>query len=174
MAKLDIIKLPDPILRTTSAPVERVDEELRALLDDMLETMYEAPGIGLAGIQVAVPRRILVIDTAREDEPKSPICMINPKIVEIIGDEMRLHEEGCLSIPEVYAEIERPNEVRVTFLDRNGDRQEMICKGLLSTVVQHEIDHLDGRLFVDHLSRLRRDRLIKKYLKAQKAGAEAL
>jgi len=168
MATLDIITIPDPILRKVSAPIERVDDELRQLIDDMLETMYEAPGIGLAGVQVAVPRRVIVLDVMRdEDVPKNPIAMINPEIVWR-GDEVSVHEEGCLSIPEYYAEIERPSEVRVAFLDRDGQPQEMHCEDLLATVVQHEVDHLDGKLFIDYLSRLKRDRLVKKFIKAQK------
>ena len=168
MATLDIITIPDPILRKVSAPIERFDDELRQLIDDMLETMYEAPGIGLAGVQVAVPRRVIVLDVMRdEDVPKNPIAMINPEIVWR-GEEPRVHEEGCLSIPEFYAEIERPSEVRVAFLDRDGQPREMHCEDLLATVVQHEVDHLDGKLFIDYLSRLKRDRLVKKFIKAQK------
>ncbi len=167
---LPIITLPDPLLKTHSAPVERVDDDTRRLIDDMLETMYDAPGIGLAGIQVAVPRRILVCDTARGDEePKRPLAMINPEILWA-SDAGNIHEEGCLSIPEVYAEVERPAEVRVRYIDRDGAVQELACDGLLATVVQHEIDHMDGVLFVDHLSRLKRDRLVKKYLKLRREG----
>jgi len=174
MAKLEIIKLPDPLLRQVSAPVERVDGELRQLIDDMLETMYDAPGIGLAGIQVAIPRRLLVIDIEREEDAEpAPIAMINPEILWR-GDEMRLHEEGCLSIPEVYAEIERPAAIRVRYLDRDGRDVERLCEGMLATVVQHEIDHLDGKLFIDYLSRLKRDRIVKKFIKAQKASETAL
>ncbi len=171
MTLLPIITIPDPLLRSESAPIERVDDELRTLMDNMLETMYDAPGIGLAGIQVAVPRRLLVMDLAREeDEEKQPICMVNPEIVER-SDEMRLHEEGCLSIPEFYAEVERPNSCLVKFLDRDGKPREMACEGLLSTVVQHEVDHLNGVLFIDYLSRLKRDRVVKKFIKAKKADA---
>jgi peptide deformylase len=168
MAIRPIVTLPDAILRTVSRPVERVDDDLRRLLDDMLETMYDAPGIGLAGIQVAEPIRVLVMDIAKgEDEPKRPIAMVNPEIVKL-GGEMRLHEEGCLSIPEVYAEVERPASALVRYIDRDGKPQEMLCEGLLSTVVQHEMDHLDGKLFIDYLSRLKRDMIIKKF-KKQKA-----
>ncbi|MEZ5775647.1 MAG: peptide deformylase [Hyphomicrobiaceae bacterium] len=168
MAKLPIITLPDPLLRRESAAVERVDDELQRLIEDMLETMYDAPGIGLAAIQVAVPRRLFVVDIATGDEPKSPIAMINPEIVEVIGEDLRSHEEGCLSIPEVYAEIERPNAVRVRYIDRNGQPAELLAEGLMATVVQHEYDHLNGKLFIDFLSRLKRDRIIKKMTK-QKA-----
>jgi len=168
MAKLEIITLPDPLLRTKSAPIERVDEELQKLIDNMLETMYEAPGVGLAAVQVAVPRRLIVMDVTRDEEaPKNPIAMINPEIVWL-GDEPRLHEEGCLSMPEVFVEIERPAAARVQYLDRDGASQEMLCEDLLATVVQHEIDHLNGKLFVDHLSRLKRDRLVKRFIKDQR------
>jgi peptide deformylase len=173
MTKLDIITIPDPLLRQPSAPVERVDDDLRRFMDDMLATMYLAPGIGLAAVQVAVPRRVLVMDLVKGDEtPKAPICMINPEIVETIGDMLRVHEEGCLSIPEVFAEIERPNAVRVRYIDRDGKPAEMVCEGLLATVVQHEIDHLNGKLFIDFLSKLRRDRIVKRFVKARR-DAEA-
>ena len=174
MAKLEIITLPDPLLRGESAPVERVDDELRKLMDDMLEAMYEAPGLGLAGVQVAVPRRLLVMDVADaeaeegEEPERNPICMVNPEILER-SDEMRAHEEGCLSIPEVFAEIERPASCRVRYIDREGEIREMVCEGLLSTVVQHEIDHLNGKLFIDYLSRLKRDMVVKKFIKSKKS-----
>ena len=167
MAKLDIITLPDPLLRRTSAPVERVDDELRRFMDDMLETMYEAPGIGLAAVQVGVLRRVLVMDASGEDEDPAPLCMVNPKIISK-GDEMRCHEEGCLSIPDYYAELERPNSCRVSYIDSDGKACEIACEGLQSTVVQHEIDHLDAVLFIDYLSKLRRDRVVKKFIKAHK------
>lgn len=169
MSVRDIVKFPDSILRKTAQPLERVDEETRQLAADMLETMYDAPGIGLAAPQVGVSRRLIVMDLARDEEPRTPIVMINPEILTL-GDEPRLHEEGCLSIPEFYAEIERPGACRVRYLDEAGVQQEMDCEGLMSTVVQHEIDHLDGILFIDHLSRLRRDRLVKKFLKAQRSS----
>lgn len=175
MSQLPIVTLPDPLLRAKSAPVERIDEPLHKLVRDMLETMYAAPGIGLAAVQVGLPRRLLVVDTAKgDDEPRSPIAMINPEIVTIIGDGMRIHEEGCLSIPDVYAEIERPNAVRVRYTDEHGASVERLCEGLLATVVQHEIDHLDGRLFIDYLSKLRRDRIIKKMIKAKKESEPAV
>ena len=172
---LEIIKIPDPILRQKSAAIERVDDTVRAYLDDMLQTMYQAPGVGLAAIQLANPIRAIVMDitTRQEDEPKNPICMINPKILEL-GNELRLHEEGCLSIPEVYAEIERPGTARVAYIDRNGKPAEMLCEGFLATVVQHEIDHLDGKLFIDFLSRLKRDMIVRKFVKAQKASETAI
>ena len=171
MAKLPIIKLPDPILRKVSAPVQRVDEEVRKLADDMLETMYAAPGVGLAAVQVGVPRRLIVLDTAKgDDEPPQPLVMINPEIVAR-GEEMREHEEGCLSIPEVRIEIERPSTVTVRFLDRDGKPQELAAEGLLATAVQHEIDHLDGRLIIDFLTRLKRDMIVRKFKKQAKETA---
>jgi peptide deformylase len=179
MTKRDIITLPDPLLRKASLPVERVDDELRALMDDMLETMYNAPGIGLAGVQVAVPRRLIVMDVAfrREDEeggarPKDPIVMVNPEIVSF-GDDMRAHEEGCLSIPDFYSEVERPANIAVRYVDREGTQQEREFEGILATVIQHEVDHLNGKLFIDYLSRLRRDRVIKKFIKAAKGEVVA-
>ncbi|MGE0613624.1 MAG: peptide deformylase [Hyphomicrobiales bacterium] len=173
MAIREIITLPDPLLRKPSDPVERVDGELLKLADDMLETMYDAPGLGLAAVQVAVPRRLIVMDTSwREPEEeggepaaKSPIVMINPEILEF-SEELRPHEEGCLSIPDYYAEIERPRKIRVRYLDREGKPREITAEDVLATVIQHEVDHLDGKLFIDYLSRLRRDRVIKKFVKA--------
>ncbi len=174
MPLLRIIKLPDPILREKSLPVETVDAEVRAFLNDMLETMYAAPGVGLAAVQVGVLRRMLVVDTVRgADEPKKPIMLINPEIVST-GDTPRVHEEGCLSIPEMYAEVERPALVRVRYVDIEGKQREEDFQDLLATVVQHEIDHLDGTLFIDHLSRLKRHLLVKKFYKAQKDKAAAL
>lgn len=177
MTKRDIITLPDPMLRRSSAPVERVDDELRSLIDDMLETMYDAPGIGLAAVQVAIPRRLIVMDVkyrSSEEEGgevvKEPVIMVNPEIVTL-GDDMRVHEEGCLSIPEYYAEVERPAKVAVRYIDREGKQCEMECEDVLATVVQHEVDHLNGKLFIDYLSRLKRDRVIKKFVKAAKDEA---
>jgi peptide deformylase len=175
MARLEIIKVPNPLLREVSTPVEAFDQRLGRLVAEMLETMYEAPGIGLAAIQVAVPKRVVVIDTAKTDEePRRPIVMVNPEIVEVVGEETRLHEEGCLSIPDVYAEIERPAAVRVAYQDATGARQEMLAEGLMATVVQHEIDHLNGKLFIDYLSRLKRDRIVKKMIKAKRDAEAAL
>jgi len=174
MTKRDIITLPDPLLRRESAPVERVDDELRALIDDMLETMYDAPGIGLAAVQLAIPRQVIVMDVKyrQPDEEggevaKEPIAMVNPEIVTL-GDEMRVHEEGCLSIPEFYAEVERPAKVTVRYIDREGKQRTRECEDVLATVVQHEVDHLNGKLFIDYISRLKRDRVIKKFVKAAK------
>ena len=172
MAKLSIVTLPDPILRKVSAPVERVDEAVRRLMDDMLETMYAAPGVGLAAVQVGVPRRIVVIDTADEGEPPAPLYFVNPEIVTL-GPELRLHEEGCLSIPEVHVEIERPSTVTVRYLDRAGKRRELAAEGLLATAIQHEINHLDGKLIIDFLSSLKRDMVVRKF-KKQARSTEAL
>lgn len=169
MAKLDIITLPDPILRKISEPVERVDDELRRLMDDMLETMYEAPGIGLAAIQVAVPKRVLVLDvTDLDNEEPQPICMANPEIVAR-SDAKSTHEEGCLSIPDVRVDIERPATVTVRYVDRDGETREIEAEGLLATAVQHEIDHLDGKMIIDFMSRLRRDMVIRKFKKMARA-----
>jgi peptide deformylase len=171
--KLDIITLPDRKLRMASAPVERVDDDLRRLMDSMLETMYAAPGIGLAGIQVNVPRRIVTIDVAkREDDSASaqPLFLINPEILWR-SDDIAVAEEGCLSIPEYFAEVERPAKVRVAYLDRDGKQQEMEAEGVLDVCLQHEIDHLDGKLFIDYLSKLKRDIVIKKFTKQAKLAA---
>lgn len=174
MPLLPIVKLPDPILHEKSLPVETIDAEVRSFLDSMLETMHAAPGIGLAAVQVGLLRRLVVIDPVRGDEePKQPMILINPEILSR-GDVPRLHEEGCLSIPEIYAEVERPALVRVRYLDVEGRPHEEDFTDLLATVVQHEIDHLDGVLFIDHLSRLKRDLLIKKFHKAQREKAEQL
>jgi peptide deformylase len=170
VSKLDIITLPDRKLRLVSDPVERVDDDLRRLLDDMLETMYEAPGIGLAGIQVGVPRRVLVCDVAQredEDAERDPMFLINPEILTT-SDESIVREEGCLSIPEYFADVERPSSVRVRYLDRQGRQQEIEATGVLATCLQHEIDHLDGKLFIDYLSKLKRDMVIRKFTKQAK------
>jgi peptide deformylase len=167
VSKLDIITLPDRKLRMKSAPVERVDDEVRAFMDSMLETMYEAPGIGLAAIQVNVPRRIVTIDVAqREDETAKPdpLFLINPEILWT-SDERAIAEEGCLSIPEYFAEVERPAQVKVAYIDRDGKKQELDADGVLAVCLQHEIDHLDGKLFIDLLSKLKRDMVIKKFAK---------
>ncbi|MBB4101587.1 peptide deformylase [Allorhizobium borbori] len=163
-----LIILPDPLLREVSKPVERIDSDILTLADDMLATMYDAPGIGLAAIQVAVPRRMLVIDVSREGEEKQPLVVINPEIVAA-SDQLSVYEEGCLSIPDYYAEVERPAEVTVRFLDRAGKEQTLKADGLLATCLQHEIDHLNGVLFIDHISRLKRDMVIRKFTKASKA-----
>lgn len=167
MAILPIVKLPDPVLRKVSAPIERIDDELRRLADDMLETMYDAPGVGLAAVQVGIPRRLIVLDTSKTEE-RQPLVMFNPEIVAL-GPEPRLHEEGCLSIPEVLVEIERPGTLTVRYVDRDGKLQEMDADGLLATAIQHEIDHLEGRLIIDFLSRLKRDIIVRRFRKAAKA-----
>jgi peptide deformylase len=167
MAVREIIKLPDPMLRQASKPVTRVTEETRRIMDDMLDTMYDAPGIGLAAIQIRVPQRLVVIDLAREGEGKQPIFLVNPEVIWA-SEEQSDYEEGCLSIPEFFEMVSRPKEVIVRFLDRNGEGREMQCSGVLATCVQHEIDHLNGVLFIDYLSKLKRDRIIKKFAKAQK------
>jgi peptide deformylase len=171
MALRDIIILPDKRLRQKSEPVKAVDAALRALVDDMLETMYKAPGVGLAAIQVGVPKRVVTIDTAKKDEPKSPQVFINPEVVWS-SEEKNTYEEGCLSIPEYYEEVERPSEVKVRFMDLDGKSREIAANGLLATVLQHEIDHTNGVLFIDHISKLKRDRVIKKFAKAAKREAE--
>ena len=170
MAIRPIIALPDKRLRLVSEPVARVDEDLRKLVADMFETMYEAPGVGLAAIQVGVPKRVVTIDATRGEEEKQPIALINPEIVWS-SEEKIAHEEGCLSIPEFLDEVERPERVKVRFLDLEGRAHELEADGLLARVVQHEIDHINGVLFIDHLSKLKRDRVIKKYAKAAKREA---
>jgi peptide deformylase len=159
-----LVILPDPVLRQVSKPVERVDDELRRFADDMLETMYDAPGIGLAAIQIGEPRRMLVIDLAKEDEPKAPHVIINPEIVAS-GDGVSVYEEGCLSIPDYYAEVERPDTVTVKYLDRDGKERLIEADGLMATCLQHEIDHLNGVLFIDHISKLKRDMVVRKFRK---------
>ena len=169
-----LIILPDPVLRLVSKPVERVDAPLLKLADDMLETMYDAPGIGLAAIQVGEPLRMLVIDLAKEGEPPAPQVFINPEVLEK-SDERSVYEEGCLSIPDYYAEVERPAKIRFAYTDREGQRHEVETDGLLATCVQHEVDHLDGKLFIDHISKLKRDMVIRKFTKAAKVrGAKAI
>lgn len=165
-----LIILPDPLLRQVSTPFEHVDAEVQKLADDMLETMYEAPGIGLAAIQIGVQRRLLVIDVSKEDEEKRPLVFINPEIITS-SDERSVYEEGCLSIPDYYAEVERPASVTVKSLDRDGKEQLTEADGLLATCLQHEIDHLNGILFIDHISRLKREMVIKRFTKAARAKA---
>lgn len=170
MSVKPIITLPDEkILRQLSQPLKGVDDDARKLFDDMLETMYAAPGIGLAAIQIGVPRRMLVIDLSKEGEDKKPLFMANPDIVWS-SEERSDYEEGCLSIPEFYEMVERPRDIKVRYLDRMGEAREMSASGLLATCLQHEIDHLNGVLFIDHISKLKRDRVIKKFQKAQKLG----
>ena len=167
MAIRPIIVLPDARLRLVSRPLERVDDAARKLMDDMLETMYDAPGIGLAAIQIAEPVRVVTMDLAKKDDPPEPMCFVNPEIVWS-SEEKNTHEEGCLSIPDYYEEVERPSRVRFRFLDRDGKQQELEADGLFATCIQHEIDHLNGVLFIDYLSRLKRERVTKKFAKAAK------
>jgi len=188
MSVREIIKIPDPILREVSKPVEQITPELLKMLDDMAETMYEAPGIGLAGIQIALPLRVFVIDCeqrakseegdgeAAEDEPsdeasRNPIFLINPEIVSY-SDDPSTYEEGCLSIPEYYAEVVRPAGCTVEYLDRDGKKQTLEATGLLSTCLQHEYDHLNGELFIDSLSKLKRDMVMKKFTKIAKQSGK--
>ena len=159
-----LIILPDPLLRQVSKPVERVDAPLLRFVDDMLETMYDAPGIGLAAIQVGEPLRLVVIDLAKEGETPAPQVFVNPEIVAT-GSGINVHEEGCLSIPDYYAEVERPDTVTVRYVDREGKQRELVADGLLATCLQHEIDHLNGVLFVDHISKLKRDMGMRRFKK---------
>lgn len=169
MSLRDIVKLPDPMLRQVSKPVVAVDAATRKLWDDMLETMYAAPGIGLAAVQIGVPQRLLVIDLAKEGEEKKPLFVANPEITWA-SEALSEYEEGCLSIPEFYEMVTRPSEIRLRYLNRQGEAQELQASGLLATCLQHEIDHLNGTLFIDHISKLKRDRVVKKFTKAQKLG----
>jgi peptide deformylase len=166
MTNLEILTLPDPVLRQKSQPVEDVTDAVRRFADKMLATMYEAPGIGLAAIQVGEKRRIITIDVAREDEPKSPLVLINPEILWRSDAERSTYEEGCLSIPDYYAEVERPAKVRVRYVDLDGREQERDADGLLAICIQHEVDHLNGILFIDYISKLKRDLVVKKFTKA--------
>jgi peptide deformylase len=162
MAIRDILHYPDPRLRNRAAPVDRVDDAVRQLLDDMLETMYAAPGIGLAAIQVNVPKRVVTIDLSEHGD--QPLCLVNPEILERSGSVET--EEGCLSVPGIYESVERAEWIRARALDRDGKAFEFEAEGMLAVCVQHEIDHLDGKLFVDHLSQLKRQRIRKKANKA--------
>jgi peptide deformylase len=171
MALRDIITLPDPRLRQVSERVEAIDAEVRRLAEDMLETMYAAPGIGLAAIQVGVPKRLITLDLAKKDEPRAPQVFINAEVVSS-SEEHAAYEEGCLSIPDYYDEVERPAQVKVRYTDLDGQTQEIEADGLLATCLQHEIDHINGVLFIDHLSKLKRDRVTKKFAKAAKRAAE--
>ena len=170
MAVHDILILPDPRLRLVSQPIGRVDAEVRRLVEDMFETMYAAPGIGLAAIQIGVPKRVITMDLAKKDEGKKPQVFINPEILATSADRST-YEEGCLSIPEYYEEVERPSDVKIRYLDLEGTACELEASGLLATCVQHEIDHLNGVLFIDHISKLKRDRIIKKFTKAARREA---
>jgi len=167
MALREIITLPDKRLRLKSAPVKAIDKEVRALIDDMFETMYAAPGIGLAAIQIAVPKRVVTMDLAKKDEPAQPQVFINPEIVEH-SDQDVPYTEGCLSVPDQYAEVDRPDRIRAKWLDLDGNPRDEEFTGLLATCLQHEMDHLEGILFIDHLSRLKREMILKKLAKQRK------
>jgi peptide deformylase len=172
MAILPILEAPDPRLRVKSAPVEAVDDALRALIADMFETMYDAPGIGLAAIQVGVPKRVLVIDLQEEEgedgQPiRKPMVFINPELSEPVED-MRTYTEGCLSVPDQFADVDRPAEIRARWLDEHGVAHDERIGGMLATCLQHEMDHLEGILFIDHLSRLKREMVLKKLEKARR------
>jgi peptide deformylase len=172
MALRDILILPDPRLRLVSDPVKMINAETRKLVEDMFETMYAAPGIGLAAIQVGVPVRVVTLDLAKKDEPAQRQVFINPEITWR-SEEKGSYEEGCLSIPDYYEEVERPARVKVTYLDLGGSAREVEADGLLATCLQHEIDHLNGVLFIDHISKLKRDRVTKKFAKAAKLTGTA-
>jgi peptide deformylase len=171
MALRDILILPDKRLRLVSKPVIKVDDEVRALVEDMFETMYEAPGIGLAAVQVGVPLRLVVMDLSKRDERGEPKTFLNPEILWS-SEETAPYEEGCLSIPEIHEDVVRPERVKFKYVDLAGKPHEEEADGLFSTCIQHEIDHLNGVLFIDHISRLKRDRIIKKFTKAAKRATE--
>jgi peptide deformylase len=170
MALRDIIIIPDKRLRQVSDKVDKITPEIRTLVADMFETMYEAPGIGLAAIQVAVPLRVITMDLAKKDDEKEPRVFINPEIVER-SEEKSVYEEGCLSIPDIHEDVERPARVKVRFMDLDGKVHEEEAEGLYATCIQHEIDHLDGVLFLDYLSKLKRDYIVRKFTKAARRAA---
>jgi peptide deformylase len=170
MAVRPILTVPDPVLKQRSKAVAEVDDELRALMDDMLETMYAAPGIGLAAIQVGVAKRVIVMDLSKDEEPRAPRYFVNPEVLWA-SEETAPYEEGCLSVPEVYDQVERPARVRIAYLDYQGKRIEEEAEGVFAVCIQHEMDHLEGVLFIDHLSRLKREQAIKKVKKAKKEAA---
>ena len=169
MALLDILTVPNPVLKQVSTPVAAVDDDLRRLMDDMLETMYAAPGIGLAAIQVGVPKQVIVMDLARQGEPPQPRYFVNPEILWA-SDETAPYEEGCLSVPEVYDEVDRPARVKLKYLDYHGREVVEDAEGLFAVCIQHEMDHLKGVLFIDHLSRLKRERAVARVRKLTRAG----
>ena len=175
MTILSIIEAPDPRLKIKSTAVEAVDDGIRTLVADMFATMYKAPGIGLAAVQVGVPKRLLVIDLQEKDEEtgttiRNPMVFINPVLSEP-AEEMAVYNEGCLSVPEQYADVERPASIRAQWLDEQGKAHDKRLEGMLATVIQHEMDHLEGILFIDHLSRLKRDMLLKRLIKMRKLAA---
>ena len=168
MALRKILTEPNKILREKSIPVEKIDEDLQKLMEDMLETMYAAPGIGLAAIQVGVPKRVIVLDIAPKDEPRNPIFFVNPEIIKK-SDNNSTYEEGCLSVPGQFAEIDRPDKCHIKYLDYHGQSKEIKAEGMLATCIQHEMDHLEGILFIDYLSKLKKSMIIKKLSKQKKA-----
>ncbi|MET0606056.1 MAG: peptide deformylase [Beijerinckiaceae bacterium] len=170
MAVRPILSIPDPVLRQTSELIAKVDDSVRSLAAEMFAAMYAAPGIGLAAIQIGVPKRLVVMDLAKKDEPPQPQVFVNPEIIASSEDKA-VYEEGCLSIPEYYEEVERPARVTVRYLDDKGIEKTLEADGLLATCLQHEIDHLDGKLFIDYLSRLKRERVMKKFTKIAKEKA---
>jgi peptide deformylase len=172
MAIRPLVILPDPRLRQTCEPVAAITDEIRDIARDMLDTMYDAPGVGLAAIQIGVAKRVITIDVSKGEDERRPLVLVNPEIVWA-SEERRVYEEGCLSIPEYYAEVERPDRVRFRYRTLDGEAVEQDADGLLATCVQHEIDHLNGVLFIDRLSKLKRDRVIKKFQKAAKREAAA-
>ncbi len=172
MAVREIVKLPDKRLRLVSERVKRIDAGIRALVEDMFETMYAAPGIGLAGIQIGVAKRVVTMDLSKKAEAHEPLVLINPEITWM-SPEKSTHEEGCLSIPEFYEEVERPGAVKVKYQDLDGKWHEIEADGLFATCIQHEVDHTNGVLFIDHISKLKRDRVVKKFTKAAKTAAKS-
>jgi peptide deformylase len=169
MSKLDILVAPDPRLKVTSQPVPEVNDTIRRLMDDMLETMYAAPGIGLAAPQVGRAVRVIVVDVADKDEPPQPYRMVNPTIVDA-SEDLRVTNEGCLSVPDFYADVERADTITVQYQDETGAHQTLKADGILATCIAHEIEHLDGVLFVDHLSLVKRNIILRKLQKAKRAG----
>jgi peptide deformylase len=169
MALREILTVPNPVLKQVSQPVAAVDDDLRALMDDMLETMYAAPGIGLAAVQIGEPKRVIVMDLAREGEDKAPRYFVNPEVLWA-SDETAPYEEGCLSVPEYFDEVERPAKVKLRYLNYQGETVEEDAEGLFAVCIQHEMDHLEGVLFIDHLSRLKREQAVKKVKKQAKAA----
>ena len=172
MALRDIIILPDKRLRSVSKPVVEISDEIRTLVADMFDTMYDAPGVGLAAVQVGVPSRVVVMDLSKREAESEPLVFINPEITWS-SEEKSPYEEGCLSIPDIHEDVERPARVKIRYLDLDGKPQEADAEGLFATVIQHEVDHLNGVLFIDHISKLKRERIIKKFTKAAKRGEKA-
>ena len=172
MALLNIITAPDPRLKIVASPIDAVDDDIRRLMDDMLNTMYAAPGVGLAAPQVGVPKRVIVADVARSGEAPKPMMMANPELLEASA-ESAVFEEGCLSLPDHFAEVKRPEKVRIRFIDRENEVREHLIEGFLATCIQHEMDHLNGVLFVDHISGLKRGMIMRKLTKLKKQDAKA-